>query len=152
MGMDLPVVSLFERTDAGEVDLAVPDDELMRIAKDGIKNADGPRRGPLALDMLSMNAIRDYFLGIEKRNPTDIELESIAQTWSEHCKHTIFSAQMDDDVTEGIFRKLKRVKKISAFRFSRTIPAALRLTIIISFPTKSRPTTAPAPLTLSAAQ
>jgi phosphoribosylformylglycinamidine synthase II len=108
MGMDLPVVSLFERTDAGEVDLAVPDDELMRIAKDGIKNADGPRRGPLALDMLSMNAIRDYFLGIEKRNPTDIELESIAQTWSEHCKHTIFSAQMDDDVTEGIFRKFIR--------------------------------------------
>ena len=29
----------------------------------------------------------------EKRNPTDIELESIAQTWSEHCKHTIFAAE-----------------------------------------------------------
>ena len=28
-------------------------------------------------------------------NPTDIELECLAQTWSEHCKHKIFNALID---------------------------------------------------------
>ena len=104
MGKDIPVVSIHERPEADVVDLSVDDRELMLIGKEGIRDADGTRRGPLALDMLSMNVIRDYFLGTEKRNPTDIELESIAQTWSEHCKHTIFSAELDDDIPEGIFK------------------------------------------------
>ncbi len=108
MGIELPVVSIHERPDADEVDLGVPDDELMKIARDGIQERGGPRRGPLALDMASMHAIRHYFAESEKRNPTDVELESIAQTWSEHCKHTIFAAQIDDDVPEGIFRSYIR--------------------------------------------
>jgi len=29
------------------------------------------------------------------RNPTDIELETIAQTWSEHCKHKTFNSAID---------------------------------------------------------
>ena len=108
MGMDLPVVSIHERPDADVVDLGVDDDELMKIARDGIPEGDGSRRGPLALDMASMHAIREYFSGTEKRNPTDVELESIAQTWSEHCKHTIFAAEIDDDIPEGIFRSYIR--------------------------------------------
>ncbi|MBN2158264.1 MAG: phosphoribosylformylglycinamidine synthase [Spirochaetes bacterium] len=104
MGMEIPVVSIHERPNADPVALDLPADELMRIAKEGIPDPDGTRRGPLALDMLSMNAIHDYFLGTEKRNPTDIELESIAQTWSEHCKHTIFAAEMDGDIPGGIFK------------------------------------------------
>ena len=28
-------------------------------------------------------------------NPTDVEMEILAQTWSEHCKHKIFSAKID---------------------------------------------------------
>ncbi|MEK7448468.1 MAG: phosphoribosylformylglycinamidine synthase subunit PurS, partial [Planctomycetota bacterium] len=40
----------------------------------------------LALDLKEMQTVKDYFTG-QKRNPTDIELETIAQTWSEHCKH-----------------------------------------------------------------
>ena len=55
-----------------------------------------------------MQAIRDYFSEAEKRNPTDIELESIAQTWSEHCKHTIFAAEIDDDIPEGMFKRYIR--------------------------------------------
>jgi phosphoribosylformylglycinamidine synthase len=108
MGAILPVVSIFEQSEADEINLAVSDDDLMKIGKEGIEDRGGMRRGPLALDMASMYAIRDYFLGVEKRNPTDIELESIAQTWSEHCKHTIFAAQMDDDLPEGIFRSYIR--------------------------------------------
>ena len=41
-----------------------------------------------------MKAIQAYFdkLG---RNPTDVELETIAQTWSEHCKHKTFSGVIE---------------------------------------------------------
>ncbi|MBN1496467.1 MAG: phosphoribosylformylglycinamidine synthase, partial [Spirochaetes bacterium] len=108
MGHDIPVVSIHERPEADEVNLDVPPDELMLIAKEGVPERGGGRRGPLALDMMSMETIRDYFLKAEKRNPTDIELESIAQTWSEHCKHTIFAAEMDDDVPEGVFKRYIR--------------------------------------------
>jgi phosphoribosylformylglycinamidine synthase len=107
MGRDIPVVHLHESVEAGEVNLDVPDDELLRIGKEGIADADGTRRGPLALDMVSLNVIRDYFQNQEKRNPTDVELESIAQTWSEHCKHTIFAARLDD-IDEGIFKAFIR--------------------------------------------
>lgn len=104
LGAALPVVSLSERPCADVVDLSVSDDELSVIGKEGISDTDGTRRGPLALDMLSMNVIKEYFNDTEKRNPTDIELESIAQTWSEHCKHTIFAAGLDDDTPQGIYR------------------------------------------------
>ena len=40
----------------------------------------------LSLNLEEMKTISGYFAS-QKRNPTDIELETIAQTWSEHCKH-----------------------------------------------------------------
>ena len=103
-GYEIPVVLLSEKPVADIVSLDVDESELAAIGKEGIKDSDGTRRGPLALDMLSMNVIREYFANNEKRDPTDIELESIAQTWSEHCKHTIFASAIDDDTPEGIYR------------------------------------------------
>ncbi len=72
-------------------DLNVSDEELLRISRDGV----------LALDLKEMKAIQAYYnrpevieqrrrLGLEAK-PTDVELEAIAQTWSEHCKHKIFN-------------------------------------------------------------
>lgn len=86
-----------------EVNLNIDEAELVKIGKEGIKNADGSSRGPLALSLRAMRIIRDYFKKLG-RNPTDIELESLAQTWSEHCKHTIFADPLDE-VKEGIYRK-----------------------------------------------
>jgi phosphoribosylformylglycinamidine synthase len=45
----------------------------------------------LALDLAEMRAVRDWFAG-QGREPTDVELEMIAQTWSEHCSHKTFRA------------------------------------------------------------
>ncbi|MHC5209518.1 MAG: phosphoribosylformylglycinamidine synthase subunit PurL [Planctomycetota bacterium] len=42
--------------------------------------------GCLALDTVEMQAVAAHFRD-EGRDPTDLELETIAQTWSEHCKH-----------------------------------------------------------------
>ncbi|MEK6973422.1 MAG: AIR synthase-related protein [archaeon] len=104
MGIVIPAVKLNEMPEAEEVDLNISQEELVKLGKEGILDKKtGQRRGPLALDLEYLSAIKDYFK--EKgRNPTDIELESLAQTWSEHCKHTIFAASLDDDVPAGLYK------------------------------------------------
>ena len=47
----------------------------------------------LALDLAEMRAIQLYFRK-EGRDPTDAELEMLAQTWSEHCVHKTFRARI----------------------------------------------------------
>lgn len=104
MGIVIPRVKLTQKPTAGEVDiLNATDEELTIIGKKGIVNKDGTRRGPLALSLTYMKTIRDYFKK-QNRNPTDIELESIAQTWSEHCKHTIFADPMDE-IKDGLYKE-----------------------------------------------
>jgi phosphoribosylformylglycinamidine synthase II len=51
-------------------------------------------KGQLFLNVIEMRQIRDYFKKIG-RNPTDCELETIAQTWSEHCGHKTFRGKID---------------------------------------------------------
>ncbi len=46
-------------------------------------------KGQLYLSLTEMQAIRAFFRKL-KRDPTDVELESVAQTWSEHCVHKTF--------------------------------------------------------------
>lgn len=77
-----------------EIPLNVPDRTLAEIS----------RKRLLALSVAEMRKIRDYFAGPDvaaqrKRagapaEPTDAELECLAQTWSEHCKHKIFNARI----------------------------------------------------------
>ncbi len=43
----------------------------------------------LSLNMTEMETIKRYFEQ-EGRKPTDVELETVAQTWSEHCRHKTF--------------------------------------------------------------
>jgi phosphoribosylformylglycinamidine synthase subunit PurSL len=49
-----------------------------------------------ALDLAEMQAIQNYFSN-EQRDPTDVEFETIAQTWSEHCVHKTFKAKVTID-------------------------------------------------------
>jgi len=53
----------------------------------------------LALDRAELLAIRDYFVAAG-RQPTDVEIETIAQTWSEHCAHKSFRARITLDGVE----------------------------------------------------
>ncbi|MEP6300277.1 MAG: phosphoribosylformylglycinamidine synthase subunit PurS, partial [Ilumatobacter sp.] len=48
----------------------------------------------LYLDPEELRAIRDHFESIG-RDPTDVEIETLAQTWSEHCAHKTFRAVID---------------------------------------------------------
>ncbi len=67
-------------------------DELLALSKE--------RRA--ALDLAEMQAIQNYFIK-EQRDPSDVEFETIAQTWSEHCVHKTFKAkiEIEDQRTEN---------------------------------------------------
>lgn len=108
-GMDLviPKVKL-KPGKVDEVELMIPDEELALLGKAGVpenpKKPNGARRGPLGMGIDELKAMRNYFHNTAKRNPTDVEVEALAQTWSEHCKHTIFANPMDD-ILEGLYKK-----------------------------------------------
>lgn len=59
------------------------DDDLMKLSSEG----------QLYLQLAEMQTIRDYFCSLD-RDPTDIELETIAQTWSEHCSHKTLAGRI----------------------------------------------------------
>jgi len=52
------------------------------------------RRRLLSLDLDEMHAIQRYYR-LQGREPADVELECLAQTWSEHCVHKTFKAIID---------------------------------------------------------
>lgn len=71
-------------------DLSGSDDDLLLLSQKQL----------WALNLQEMHFIRDHFQKINRR-PTDVEMEIIAQTWSEHCKHKIFAATIEHEDTEG---------------------------------------------------
>ncbi|HEY2157659.1 MAG TPA: phosphoribosylformylglycinamidine synthase subunit PurS, partial [Isosphaeraceae bacterium] len=60
------------------------DDALLTLSK----------AGQLYLSLDEMRAIQSYFRDLG-REPTDAELETLAQTWSEHCSHKTFRGRVE---------------------------------------------------------
>lgn len=67
----------------------------------------------LWLNIEEMKEIQNYFI-TARRDPTDIEIEIFAQTWSEHCGHKTFNAELTiDGVNKSSFMsRLKKATKI----------------------------------------
>jgi len=65
------------------------DDELIEVSK----------TGQLSLDLEEMRTIRDHFAELG-REPTDAELETLAQTWSEHCCHKTLTARIEHKILD----------------------------------------------------
>jgi len=95
------------------IDLEIGDNELIEISETGL----------LALNLEEMKTIQSHYrdesiqnsrrsAGIVENKPTDVELECLAQTWSEHCKHKIFASKIhhkdletgEDSVVDSIFK------------------------------------------------
>ncbi|MFV1964574.1 MAG: phosphoribosylformylglycinamidine synthase subunit PurL [Pirellulaceae bacterium] len=51
------------------------------------------REGQLYLTLVEMQTIQEHFRRLT-RDPTDIELETLAQTWSEHCSHKTLAGRI----------------------------------------------------------
>jgi len=75
------------------------------------------RDGHLSLSLAEMRAIQAHYR-TALREPTACELETIAQTWSEHCKHKTFTGIVDFD-GEVIDNLLKRTIKAATLELDR---------------------------------
>jgi len=59
----------------------------------------------IGLNLQETKALKEYFRR-KKRNPTDVELQTIGQTWSEHCFHKTFKdkIKIGGKVIDGLFK------------------------------------------------
>lgn len=97
---------------------SLDDDGLARLS----------REGQLYLTLVEMQTIRDHFAKIG-RDPTDIELETIAQTWSEHCSHKTLAGRIHyrgpgaDGTPGGDERQYSNMLKETIFAATESIRA-----------------------------
>ena len=88
----VPEVLLTTHEKAEPMNIFVSDEELLELSKKKV----------LSLNLVEMKAIQQYYSDpqVKKQRkhaglselPTDCEIEVLAQTWSEHCKHKEFNA------------------------------------------------------------
>lgn len=88
------------------------DATLQRISRDG----------QLALNLAEMRTIQEHFRSLG-REPTDIELETIAQTWSEHCSHKTLKGRIDYTGPDGTTRHYHNLLKETIFHATQTLRA-----------------------------
>ena len=96
-----PVAGADRPPRVASISLDLDDEALLRLSREGL----------LALNLAEMKAIQAYFGEPQCRArreayglgpaPTDVELETLAQTWSEHCKHKIFQSTIDYEDAHG---------------------------------------------------
>jgi phosphoribosylformylglycinamidine synthase len=81
-------------------------------------------QGQLYLSLVEMRTIQAHFQSLG-RDPSDIELETVAQTWSEHCSHKTLTGriryrdgqntrQFDNMLRETIFAATQKIRKEAA--------------------------------------
>ncbi len=91
---------------------SMSDDELMKFS----------RENTLALTLFEMQTIKNHYEKEETiqarakqglpKDPTDAEVEVLAQTWSEHCKHKIFAAKIAfEDKEKGTKEEISSLYK-----------------------------------------
>lgn len=104
-------VDLHHQPEVREIPLPDSDEDLLRMSDEKV----------LALSLEEMRAIRAHYAEPSRRAeraakglpgwPTDVELEAIAQTWSEHCKHKIFAADIEYTDESGETREIRSLYK-----------------------------------------
>jgi len=90
---DLPYGERFPAAERGRVVVplrGLSEPELVRLS----------RTGELSLSAAEMRAIQQHYERLG-REPSACELETLAQTWSEHCKHKTFTGLIDFTPPEG---------------------------------------------------
>jgi len=125
MAAFVPKVQVEAKVEVNTVDLEVSDEELMRISRDGV----------LALTLDEMKIIQAHYRdpGVRAARqkvglgaaPSDVELEALAQTWSEHCKHKIFSADVSYEDGQGNREEIKSLFKSYIQKTTADVRAAL---------------------------
>jgi len=134
MPVYIPQVSGKVEITVEEINLnAAGADELIKISKERI----------LALNPEEMQAIQNYYRNeniIKKRKKrglsesiTDVEMECLAQTWSEHCKHKIFNSLIkynDGKKKKQLIHFLKLISRVPPKKYAK--PKAEKIFVFLS--------------------
>ncbi len=86
--------NLFYEGKNGTVDYVFRKQELDILDADDEQLLEVSESGQMYLTVEEMKAVQKYFIKLG-RKPTDVELETVAQTWSEHCMHKTFKGIID---------------------------------------------------------
>ncbi|ETX02517.1 MAG: phosphoribosylformylglycinamidine synthase [Candidatus Entotheonella factor] len=108
-----------------------PQVSTMSLDADDVTLAHLSQERLLSLNIDEMKAIQTYFRTPEQRqqrqcyglgaDPTDVELEALAQTWSEHCKHKIFNSTIHYRDADGTTSTLQSLFKSCIVRATEEI-------------------------------
>ena len=90
-GSRLDSGKIWERLECPAITATAPCEVIPLISLDDNKLQEISDHRRLALTLEEMKAIQSEFVRLG-REPNDLELEMIAQTWSEHCSHKTFKA------------------------------------------------------------
>ncbi|MBW2674924.1 MAG: phosphoribosylformylglycinamidine synthase, partial [Deltaproteobacteria bacterium] len=121
----IPRVIIKDDPTTEEIDLDVTDEELRNISNTRV----------LALTVDEMKIIRDHLLceavlsgrreaGLGEQ-ATDVEVECLAQTWSEHCKHKIFNSLITYEDEAGDLTTVDSLYSSCIKKATKEIRAAL---------------------------
>ena len=116
-----PIAGADRPPHVASISLDLGDEALLRLSQEGL----------LALNLAEMKAIQAYFgdpqccarrqaYGLGPA-PTDVELETLAQTWSEHCKHKIFQSIIDYEDEHGARTTIRSLFKSYIVRATEEI-------------------------------
>ncbi|MCA8966012.1 MAG: phosphoribosylformylglycinamidine synthase subunit PurL [Planctomycetes bacterium] len=105
---------------AGAADLGVHPIPLAHLGKDGLEKLSAD--GGLALDGEEMLAIQAHFAAAG-RAPMRMELETLAQTWSEHCKHKTLTGRVrfEDGAAGGQSKVIDNLLRSTIAHVTRTL-------------------------------
>ena len=87
------------------------DEQLMQLSRDG----------QLYLQLAEMQTIQAHYQQLG-RDPTDVELETLAQTWSEHCSHKTLAGRIAYQDENGT-RQFENMLKETIFAATRQLRA-----------------------------
>ena len=116
-----PIAGVNKPPQVDAVSLEVDDRTLAHLSQERL----------LSLNLAEMQAIQAYFRSPEQRqqrqrhglgaDPTDVELEALAQTWSEHCKHKIFNSTIHYRDADGQTETIQSLFKSCIVRATEEI-------------------------------
>ncbi|GAB4015568.1 MAG: AIR synthase-related protein [Bdellovibrio sp.] len=114
--IQFPKVKLNHDSKINQIDIYISDEEAEKYIAEKC----------LALSMDEWHFIQEHYSNPDVQNerkrlglsslPTDVEIEIIAQSWSEHCKHKIFSSDIDFEYRDTITGEIRKQKIQSLYK------------------------------------
>jgi phosphoribosylformylglycinamidine synthase II len=120
---DLPYGAHFPVAKRGRIEVALLGLDDAGLARKSAEEC-------LSLSVEEMRAVQAHFRGLS-REPTACELETIAQTWSEHCKHKTLTGIVEFESQDGSIERIDNLLKQTIARATRELDRPFCLSVFV---------------------